>query len=698
MGTTTSAKLKVIPSPAKPRKGGKQGDKKPAQRPRRNYARWRALSLSLVYLVFAAHIIHWKITGKTLAPLELNEVMYTLELGIITAGFIFMGLLVLGTLMFGRFFCSWACHIMVLQDVCAWLLGKIGIRAKPFRSRLLLFVPPLTAFYMFVWPQVVRAWYSKAMPTFHWATDKDGWASLVTENFWRNLPGPWVIAITFIVCGFMMVYLLGSRTFCTYVCPYGAVFGLADRFSPGRIKVSDACEQCGKCTAACTSGIRVHEEVKMHGMIVNPACMKDFDCISACPQEALSYGLGKPALLKSLRSGGRFGLPYEFSLLEEVVASAVFVTSLLCFRRLYATVPFLLALAMGVILGFLTIQAIRMATRPNVRVGAFSLKKRGRIGAAGTVFTVVFAGLAVFTAHSGYVRYYEFAGLRGAASISNFPAESRPAAAGVAYERLKKAERYGLFRNHNVQRALALMSFELGRYDETIETSRQVIADVPDDATLQLAVAHSFVQTGHLPEAEKAFEWIASRYAEVPSLVGSVVSAQAELATMAGKAGDFDQALIHLSKAVALAPDRASLHGRYGEALAEVGQFDEAISQLTQALDLDPDFARARYNLGTILMRRGDLAEAITHFEYALVAMPDDVDLLNNLGSSLLGVGQGQESRTHLERAIEISPGHAHAHFNLARTLLELGDISGAQVQLQTAAKLDPRYAEFLDR
>ena len=66
--------------------------------PRRNYARWRALSLSLVYVVFALHILHWKTSGKTLAPLELNEVMYTLELGIITAGFLFMCFLVLGSL------------------------------------------------------------------------------------------------------------------------------------------------------------------------------------------------------------------------------------------------------------------------------------------------------------------------------------------------------------------------------------------------------------------------------------------------------------------------------------------------------------------------------------------------------------------------------------------------------------------------
>ena len=38
----------------------------------------------------AAHYAHWKLSGRTLAPLELNEVMHTLELGIVTAGFLFM--------------------------------------------------------------------------------------------------------------------------------------------------------------------------------------------------------------------------------------------------------------------------------------------------------------------------------------------------------------------------------------------------------------------------------------------------------------------------------------------------------------------------------------------------------------------------------------------------------------------------------
>ncbi|MCP3933761.1 MAG: hypothetical protein GY708_00160, partial [Actinomycetia bacterium] len=54
------------------------------------YGKWRALALTSVYVLFGLHIAHWKLNGSTLAPLELNEVMYTLEAGVVTAGFLLM--------------------------------------------------------------------------------------------------------------------------------------------------------------------------------------------------------------------------------------------------------------------------------------------------------------------------------------------------------------------------------------------------------------------------------------------------------------------------------------------------------------------------------------------------------------------------------------------------------------------------------
>ena len=127
-----------------------------SSRAHRSYGRWRAATLIGVYVLMTVHVLHWKITGKTLAPLELNEVMYTLELGIVTAGFLFMALAVLASAIFGRFFCSWGCHILALQDLCAWILGKLRIKPRGIRSRLLAWLPLFAAFYMFAWPQVAR--------------------------------------------------------------------------------------------------------------------------------------------------------------------------------------------------------------------------------------------------------------------------------------------------------------------------------------------------------------------------------------------------------------------------------------------------------------------------------------------------------------------------------------------------------------
>ncbi|MCZ7680337.1 MAG: 4Fe-4S binding protein [Sandaracinaceae bacterium] len=270
-----------------------------AERRRSRIARRRAAVLIGVHVLAAAHVAHWLVAGQTLAPLELNEVLHTLHLGVVTAGFLFMALAVLATALFGRFFCSWGCHLLALQDLSAWALEKLGVRPRPLRSRALLYVPLGAMLYLFVWPQVERVAAGRALPALHVASDADGWASFVTRDLWRNLPGPAIALVTFAVCGLVIVYVLGSRSFCRYACPYGAVFGLADRVAPGRIVRSGDCDACGLCTAVCQSHVRVHEEIRAGGAVVDPRCLKDLDCVAVCPKRALRYGRARPPLFAS---------------------------------------------------------------------------------------------------------------------------------------------------------------------------------------------------------------------------------------------------------------------------------------------------------------------------------------------------------------------------------------------------------------
>src|SRR2546422_11583405 len=118
--------------------------------------RWRAAALIALNLFMIAHIIQWRVMGKTVSPIEPSETMHTLQKGFVNAGFIFFTLAILATLILGRFVCGWGCYIFALEDLCGWLLKKIRLHPKPFRSRLFGYVPLIGALYMFVWPSAYR--------------------------------------------------------------------------------------------------------------------------------------------------------------------------------------------------------------------------------------------------------------------------------------------------------------------------------------------------------------------------------------------------------------------------------------------------------------------------------------------------------------------------------------------------------------
>lgn len=672
-------------------------------RPNR-YSRWRAGTLAGVYVLMVAHITHWKLSGQTLAPLELNEVMYTLELGIITAGFIFMALAALSAAVFGRFFCSWGCHILALEDLCAWLLGKIGIRPKPVRSRVLLLVPPAALFYMFVWPQVSRIIQGRPAPMLHMATDQQGWASFMTTDFWRNLPGPWIIAITFLICGFAIVYVLGSRGFCTYGCPYGVLFSLADRIAPGKIVLKGDCEQCGTCTAHCSSHVRVHEEIAVFGKVVNPACMKDLDCIAVCPQEALGYGFTRPSLWKKLgRSGGR-GVIYDFSLGEEALMAGVFLASLLIFRGLYGAVPFLMTLAIGAILAYAAVLTVRLFRRHNVRFNNYQLKRAGALTGWGKTFMGLAATLAVFCVHSGYVRYHEFFGHRAfdAFRVATMTGNTAASAAmiGPALAHLEACERWGVFEHPAMERRMAALYEADGSPDRAEVYLQRVLDDTPGDAEARLSLGRLLVADERRDAAAPHLRLVVRAIAPAETVAGQYSHYRAAAHQMLGEIemtrGRFAEARKHLDAALAEHPDSAAAHLSLGELLANQGLFADAAERFTNAIKVEPESAPAHYNLAVMLAAQDKTPEALAEYRTALELDPSDPETHNNLGHLLLEQGETGDAETHFRKAIEVDASYAHAHFNLGRLLYARGSAAEANQHFQEAARLSPRYAELL--
>src|SRR5437762_1611581 len=164
---------------------------------------------------------------------------------------------------------------------------------------------------------------------------------------------------------FFSLAILATLIFGRFVCGWGCHIlalqgfcGLADKFSLGKIRVTPACNQCGHCTATCTSNVLVHAEVKQYGMVVDPGCMKCMDCVSVCPNDALYFGFGKPALLAP--KSNVIKRHYSLTWPEEIVGALLFLGSFLAVRGVYALVPFLMALGCAAVTTFLTLKTWRL--------------------------------------------------------------------------------------------------------------------------------------------------------------------------------------------------------------------------------------------------------------------------------------------------------------------------------------------------
>lgn len=485
-------------------------------RTKRHPGRHRALVLALVQVVLLGHILWWYTTGETIAPLEPSEGMFFAQRGEINPGLVLFAAAALATMIFGRFFCGWACHLLALQDGARWLMMRLGIRPRPFRARLLRVVPIAAFIYMFLWPFLVRLWAGEPQPgigEFRWTT----------HAFWETFPGPVVSILTLVLGGAAVIYLLGSKAYCSYACPYGALFNAADSFAPGRIRVNDNCQQCAKCTAACSSDVRVHEEVRDFGTVMDAGCMKCMDCVAACPNDALRFGFGKPAMLTAARAKGRksrIGIP---SWGEELILAAGYAIGFFASYRLYGSVPLLLALALGMVGAWAAATTYQLLRQPAVRLQGQVLKLNRRWtkgGVAALLLSVVFFLLA---AHSLVVRQHErsrdqhwqqFAQSRNIILMEGlpevFPAELLEAAERAA-EEAQWLEDHGLFPqalNHYAMAWHALIERDLPGFESGVA---KVLELRPGFGEVLFQVGHYYRAMGKDIEALESWEEVPSR-------------------------------------------------------------------------------------------------------------------------------------------------------------------------------------------
>ena len=122
----------------------------------------------------------------------------------------------------------------------------------------------------------------------------------------------------------------------------------------------------------------------------------------------------------------------------------------------------------------------------------------------------------------------------------------------------------------------------------------------------------------------------------------------------------------------------------FGEAqsLLNAGQVEEAVAELRKAVESRPDQAAYHAWLGWALWRaRGEAAraEARDRLDHALVLDPDSTEAHALLGAFLGAAGEPTAARGHLERTLALRPEQREAIEQLVGLYLEAGEPDQAE-------------------
>ena len=232
-------------------------------------------------------LLHIYVFGDSvIGSIDFQEFFHSfIKSGIINAGVILVIIAFITTLIFGRFFCGWGCHFGAIQELSWWILTKFNITPKTINSRLIFILPLFMLIYFYITPNL---YYAIINP---WNEPQ---VKLAYPSIWAFLPGFFIGAITFFIDGFLIVYFLGRKGFCRFICPWGAFLKIPNTFAMYKVRKTGDCINKNVCTTSCPIGIDVNYEINNYGKVTNTNCTSCMICITDCPNNALSYKFLNP--------------------------------------------------------------------------------------------------------------------------------------------------------------------------------------------------------------------------------------------------------------------------------------------------------------------------------------------------------------------------------------------------------------------
>lgn len=233
------------------------------------------------------------------------------------SAFLLSLIIIVITIIAGRFFCGWICPLGALNNFVSifnkrkafpinwhsvkYYLLVFLIVSSLFSLQLTGIFDPISllirSLSIGIYPvmneainSIIHALYDTDMRVF--MTLSNSLSSFFGKTF-LSFHQPYFYQGIFISLLFIFILLLNlyeKRFWCRYLCPLGALLGFLSRYSFINRNVSDACISCGKCEKACPSAAYPQREVTW----LKQECYYCWNCDDLCPVNAVKFNPSLP--------------------------------------------------------------------------------------------------------------------------------------------------------------------------------------------------------------------------------------------------------------------------------------------------------------------------------------------------------------------------------------------------------------------
>ena len=206
----------------------------------------------------------------------------------IIAATLFSIILIISSLVFGRFFCGFICPLGTTIDIFDALIdnkNKRGIVPKNIKYLMLLVLviaAILGVSLLHFFDPLVILERSLTLILYPIATYFLGFFTNLTNVSYTEKLITLVVFIVIMGLGFVT-----PRFWCRNVCALGGVYAVLAKFALWKFSFLDDCKKCGICTAVCPTGAIDFEAKK----IDSGECIDCLRCQYECPTRTISYKL-----------------------------------------------------------------------------------------------------------------------------------------------------------------------------------------------------------------------------------------------------------------------------------------------------------------------------------------------------------------------------------------------------------------------